>query len=161
MTTRARAELLALATDNTVWSTSYGPTALWVDEEAARRFVESHSAPEIPAPPPFRPPYRQLRFPPLPEAWSPARACPVPGCNHRSGFGRESKYCWGHSQPDHTWDGLKWTTFDKALHGHECRCGKDGGMFDCNQAQVPEHLKARYTAERERLTAGTTLVPGP
>ena len=162
MGTEARAQLLELATDHARWSTGYGPTALWVDPDAAKAFRDNHPAPVVPEPAPSRPPYRQLRFPPLPAPWRPERPpCPVPGCDHKPGYGKKAKYCWGHSVPNQTWDGLNWTTFDKALHGTECRYGKDGGIFNCDQGMVPAHLSARYRAERKALEDGVIPVPGP
>ena len=158
-----RAEFLELINVHTQWSNGYGPQALRTDVHRIRAFIARHPGETREQDPPPRPSYRTLRHP-RPEPHQPhpsVSTCPVPGCDHNSYSSREPGYCWGHSYRDRTWDGVKWTTYDQALHGTECRVGKEGGLRDCDNNFPPEYLRDAYRAEHHRIKAGIPPIPGP
>ena len=159
-----RRDLLELVNTKTEWSRGYGPSVMSTDIQTLLTFMNKLPAQEQETDKPRpRPAYRQLRhpLPPPPPRRSEACTCPVPGCNHNSYGTRKEHYCWGHSFPNTTWDGLKWTTYDRALHSSECRVGRDGGITDCNGNQIPDHFRMVHAAQRTALEAGTPPIPGP
>lgn len=163
MTPRARRDLLELATAHAKWSTGYGPSVLSIDTQTLLVFIAKHPSKEDsqPVKQTTRQSFRILRYPnPLP-SFTHRATCPVPGCNHRTGYGPMSKYCWGHSVKDHVWDGLNWAPYHSALHGTECRSGKDGGTIGCSSEHVPTRQRVRYHKEVEAARAGTGPIPGP
>ena len=162
MQPEGRRDFLEIVNTKTEWSRGYGPGVMSTDIQTLLTLMKK-LPPQEADKPKSRPAYRQLRHPlppPIPRR-SEACTCPVPGCNHNSYGTRKRHYCWGHSSPNTTWDGLKWTTYDRALHGTECRVGKDGGITDCNGDYTPDHLRTVYAAQRIALEAETPPIPGP
>ena len=162
MQPKNRRDSLELANTKTEWSRGYGPSVMSMDIQTLLTFMKK-LPPQKTEKPKSRQAYRQLRhpLPPPPPRRSEACTCPVPGCNHNSYRTRKEHYCWGHSFPNTTWDGLKWTTYDRSLQCTECQAGKDGGITDCNGACTPGHLHMVYAAQRTALEAGTPPIPGP